>query len=310
MIDTSGLARIGNMTAGGGLAGALSVDTATGYVADRFGWVGVTLAAPTRIASATITSAANGFDASGSTSTVTLRLYGKNGAAPANGSDGFKLGEITFTDVNAVGSRPINSVDPVTAWDHVWITIYTGVWAVAMAVEFEAGELPPLLPLPTLGKPTLYRKSYHDPIELPWSTADLPGTRLAPLQIDVASIAKIDFAADIVHAAVAGYEGPVGLGWHLYKRSGATLALMAAAAFSRVDHLVSTNQIASLAHHYATCSRTGAVALAPGFHQFQFAGSAHTTTNSANGNARLLVEDGVGRNSLRIEISDAVLHEI
>ena len=55
---------------------------------------------------------------------TTLTLYGKNGAAPASGTDGTALGVTTFTDtLNESTGRTIVSSDLTTAWDHVWVNL-------------------------------------------------------------------------------------------------------------------------------------------------------------------------------------------
>lgn len=98
-IDTSNLAKIGNMTSGGGLAAIMDGSSGTvGYAESTLGYAGVTLAAPTRIDHAKLTSADNGFDASGLTTGITLYLYGKAGTAPSHAHDGQLLGQMSFTD--------------------------------------------------------------------------------------------------------------------------------------------------------------------------------------------------------------------
>lgn len=55
---------------------------------------------------------------------ITMRLYGKTGSAPSNGTDGTVLSEITFTDTT--GStiyRELVSTDYVSTWDHIWVYI-------------------------------------------------------------------------------------------------------------------------------------------------------------------------------------------
>ena len=69
-----------------------------------------------------------------------LRLYGKNGTAPANGTDGVELGRITFTDTgNESNGRIVYSNDAQTAWRYVWAYLKgtTGTGAIFWAeVEF------------------------------------------------------------------------------------------------------------------------------------------------------------------------------
>lgn len=57
--------------------------------------------------------------------TVTLTLYGKNGTAPAFGTNGTALGSVTFSDTGNESGNPrdIASSDPNSYWDHVWINL-------------------------------------------------------------------------------------------------------------------------------------------------------------------------------------------
>lgn len=58
--------------------------------------------------------------------TITITLYGKQGSAPANGTDGTVLGSINFTDqANESAGRDITSSDTSTLWDHWWVYIQT-----------------------------------------------------------------------------------------------------------------------------------------------------------------------------------------
>lgn len=56
--------------------------------------------------------------------TVTLRAYGKQGAAPANATDGTIIGQISFTDAtNESAGRTIDIEDRRTVWDHRWVAL-------------------------------------------------------------------------------------------------------------------------------------------------------------------------------------------
>jgi hypothetical protein len=58
--------------------------------------------------------------------TITIALYGKQGSAPANGTDGTSLGSINFTDqADESAGRDITSSDTTTLWDHWWVYIQT-----------------------------------------------------------------------------------------------------------------------------------------------------------------------------------------
>jgi hypothetical protein len=56
--------------------------------------------------------------------TITIYLYGKQGAAPSSATDGTLLGSVTFTDTSDESSgRTIPSNDVFTKWDHIWLGI-------------------------------------------------------------------------------------------------------------------------------------------------------------------------------------------
>jgi hypothetical protein len=58
--------------------------------------------------------------------TVTIYLYGKQGAAPGSATDGTLLGSISFADAaNESSPRTIYSNAPATLWDHIWVRIVT-----------------------------------------------------------------------------------------------------------------------------------------------------------------------------------------
>lgn len=307
MIDPAGLVAFGNMGKGGGLAAVFNPDTSLGYAETSTGWAGLTLAQPTRIKSAAITSAGNGFDASGSATTITLRLYGKSGAPPVNPSDGVMLASTTFTDV--VTTKTLTSADNITLFDHVWISISTGVWAISQYVRFEeATEATAMLPPPN-GR-TVYTQRLDTEIALPWTLAELTATRWKPLEISTPSSAVVDLTCDFRHTGLGGYDGPVGIGWYFGRRYGTTLAAMLAAPWQAYDDLAMSTQIASLTHHYAPAARGGAIDLPQGFYQFSVSASAHSTASPANGLAVNLVEGGKGLNSARLIVSQDTVHRI
>lgn len=304
-IATSGLPKIGNMTSGGGLAAAIDPGPGTGYRTENYGWAGVSFPAPQRIARVRLTPPTNGFDVSGLLSTIVLRLYGKRGAAPTGGSDGVKLAECAFTDVNASVERVLDSADQLTRWDHVWVSVYSGVWAALQGVVIECAS-PVFLPQPAPGRITVYEHGINLPIALPWVTAEVVQTRFPPLFLTAPIKGFVDFSCDFKHVAVAGYEGPIGIGWTLGFRHGVTLDEMLEAPWQALPRMTGSTQIASLDHHYASSARPGTVDLLPGYTMFSFAGSAHTTASTENGHAVMQVEGGRGFNVARLILSDLI----
>jgi len=89
-------------------------------------YIGKTWSSPKIFAEAVIYGSNDvGFSSTG-TPSITLSIYGKNGAAPSSASDGTLLGTITFTETNnESGGRTITSTDNTNAWDH-WFLTETG----------------------------------------------------------------------------------------------------------------------------------------------------------------------------------------
>lgn len=132
LIDRTSGTNIGNMTTGGGLAAAFDGNTsqASGVGArmaaasGSAAYVGKTLATPRVFGSATVYgSNDNGYTGGGSL-TITLTMYGKNGAAPSSPTDGTIIGTLAgFTNTSGTNDKTISSSDLSTTWDHLWINI-------------------------------------------------------------------------------------------------------------------------------------------------------------------------------------------
>lgn len=127
----TGGTNIGNMTAAGGLAAAFDGTTnqAQGSSARRDSvtnaYCGKTPASAKRVfKSISYGSNNHGYFVLANT-TCDLALYGKTGAAPANGTDGTLLGTLSFTDTADESGNPreIVSSDKETLWDHIWLYI-------------------------------------------------------------------------------------------------------------------------------------------------------------------------------------------
>lgn len=147
LLDPSGLTKFGNMTSNSGLAGIFdNLDTNNGYNTATTGYAGITFSIPTRIDHVDVVSASNGYDASGSTSTITIELYGKNGSIPGTNCSGATLIGTTgaFTDVNSVSTKTIASTNKLMAWDNLCVKGTTGVWFILGAVKtYQVDETTP-----------------------------------------------------------------------------------------------------------------------------------------------------------------------
>lgn len=133
LVDRTLGTNIGNMTLQGGLASAFdgvtnqtaAAGAGTSAVA---GYVGKQFAAGKALSRAVVNGSNNvGYVNTGTTTSVTITLFGKNGA-PANGTDGTSLGSITFNQsaTNESAGRTITSTDNVTTYTNFWVFINGG----------------------------------------------------------------------------------------------------------------------------------------------------------------------------------------
>ena len=110
--------------------------TGGGIPANVAVYLGKTFSQPYRIANASVCgSTDDGYALGGIGCTVTLTLYGKQGAAPSSSTNGTALGSVSFTDTTDESTpRIISSNDQTTQYDHAWIRIIqtgggTRTWA-------------------------------------------------------------------------------------------------------------------------------------------------------------------------------------
>lgn len=78
---------------------------------------------PQNIVQAIVYAPSNGGLVSVANPTVTIDLYGKNGSAPASGTDGTLLGTLSVSDGAVSASHTIDSSDVTTYWDYVWVRL-------------------------------------------------------------------------------------------------------------------------------------------------------------------------------------------
>ena len=98
-------------------------------------YYGFTAGTATNVSRALVWGSSDQGYVNGANPTITMRLYGKTGSAPANGTDGTSLSEITFTDSTGESTyRELVSTDTTSTWDHVWVYISQGGSAASMYV--------------------------------------------------------------------------------------------------------------------------------------------------------------------------------
>jgi hypothetical protein len=144
-LDYTGSTNIGNAVSNGGLAAAFdgttsqaAVDCAA-LVATTSIYVGKSLATAQAIHSAKIYGSNNAGYYSSTNTNMTADLYGKQGTAPADGTDGTVIGTLAFSDTaNESVARTITATDANTLWDHVWVNLsYAGAADTMYFAELE-----------------------------------------------------------------------------------------------------------------------------------------------------------------------------
>lgn len=132
LFDRTAGTNIGDMTANAGLAAAFDGTTnqasasSAGKTVSTSAYVGKTHVDPKLPSRAVVYGSNNNGYFGGSNPTITLTLYGKNGAAPANATDGTLIGTLaSFTDTADESGTPreIPCTDTETYWDHNWVRI-------------------------------------------------------------------------------------------------------------------------------------------------------------------------------------------
>lgn len=129
-ISLGSLTRFGDLSGGGDTAAVVDGTTSQVLAACAINsgsahrYVGVTFASGTLIRSATIYGSSDQGFFQSVNDACTITLYGKQGSAPSNDTDGTSLGTVTFTDTaDESAGRSITSSDVSTLWDHVWIRV-------------------------------------------------------------------------------------------------------------------------------------------------------------------------------------------
>lgn len=310
-IDVSALTKIGNMTGGGGLSAIMDGSTSTvGYAQSTTGYAGVTLSSPARIDHVILTGADNGFDASGLTSGIVLKLYGKTGTPPTGANDGVLLGQTSFTDQNMVHTIAIESTDKATQFDHVWAALSTGVWCILSEFALFAAD-EPVYPDPLSVGRHVFLRSCNDSVQLAKYGAEIPQYRVS-FRLDEPRVVLVDHHADVVHIGTGSDAGvAVGYSFRICNRSGETFEAMKAASFAGVDNAVGGGNVSERnPQHYGNKTITTAIELPAGYHEISVIGSGHTDGSSTPGLLCMLVEGGKGLNALRVivEPSETILH--
>jgi hypothetical protein len=120
---------IGDVSGGGGLTAAFDGTTSQAFAAcaqhpsgSTSCYVGKTFGSPKAISKMIVFGSNDSGFVSAANPACSLKIYGKNGAAPSTGTDGTLLGSITFTDTaNESAGRTVTSTDIASLWDHGWI---------------------------------------------------------------------------------------------------------------------------------------------------------------------------------------------
>lgn len=303
LLNSSNLEKFGTMIGGAGLGAIFDGDmSTTGYAQSFVGYVGLVLSQAKRIARVDVTSATNGFDASGATSGIELRLYGKNGM-PSGADDGVILASSAFTDQNTQRTITLESTDKISSFTHVWVKVHTGVWAVAADIKFYE-ETGPIVDLEPIGPGShLIMKSCNDSIPLTFSFSEIPQFRVR-FRLDCPRIVLFDLHADVIHVGGASdTDKPVGYSFRIVRRFGNDLPALNGAAFEYIDNAVGGGNVRDLQQHYGNKTIPSGMILEAGYHEVSVLGSGHTSATSTLGLLRMALDGyGLGMNCLRVVI--------
>lgn len=294
-IDTTGLTRIGNMTTpnGGGSSGLDNIfdgsNTTSGYTNATSGWAGVQLSAATAINKAQFDPQTNGFDASGSTTSITIKLYGKTGAtAPSGPTDGTLLGTLTFTDVNSLTTREITSSDQATLYSFVWGYVTTGVWSVFTEARFYTNDAYPVTEI-TDANEWMLTTSCNQLVALPRAGMEIPQFRIRVKLNETRNIMLL-FHSDSVYNTVNSYDDVTAFSFRVTHRSAATEVGLDTASYDYDANACGGGNILNLHHHYGNTAWHKPIAYAANYHEFSIWGYSGTTLNSYDGIASVLAE--------------------
>lgn len=304
MIDTNTLVKFGDMVKGGGLdAIFIPTNTSTGRSETTSGYAGVVLSSPKAIKEVVAVSASNGFDASGSTTPITLRLYASN-TMPTSATNGTLLGTASFTDVNAETTKTIVSINQTTLYTHVWLTMYSGVWCVLSHLYItEATEADTFT---NVINNSVIVKSVNEVVPLNWTSAEIIQYRIKPILVNQNGVINVDLFTNVTHRGdYTGYLGVVGYSGGVYSRSADNIIELISKPFVRLPNAVSGGNIIDRdPHHYGAISvNVSTPIICNKYYQFTVYGSAHSTGSSSNGLAAVLSEYGDGLNCLRLTVN-------
>jgi hypothetical protein len=127
LVDRTSGTAIGDMTVDGGLASAFdgvtnqASNSSARRASSTSAYIGKTYSAAKRISRVIAWSSNN--NGISVNPPITLKLRGKNGAAPSSASDGTLLGTLSLGSNNTNTGNQITSTDAVSGWTHVWIEI-------------------------------------------------------------------------------------------------------------------------------------------------------------------------------------------
>jgi hypothetical protein len=310
MIDVSAATIFGNMTSGAGLNTIFDGDSSTGgYYQGTVGYAGVSLTTASTVASAEFVSANQGFDGSGLTTDITLKLFGKNGASPIGPYDGTLLGQESFVDQNTQRTITVTSGDTTTEYAHIWGVVECGVWAELKELRlYESGVV---IPPPPAEIPYTLERTHVQVLHktcntlLPLTQAEMNVEEFQMnLEVPVAGSFDIDFVINVTHRGETlspAYIGAVGIGARVKYKYAPAEAGLASASWEWLPKSA-TNGInidERNPAHYANVATVSGLDAQAGFYQFSIFMSAHTDGTTQDYTAAILKEaDGI--NGFRI----------
>lgn len=322
LLNTTVLTYFGDMTYGDGHGGIWDTTVGTqGYSQTTSGWSGVVLPSAKKIEKVILKSGDLGYDASYSTTSITLKLYASN-SMPSGPTNGTLLSTLTFTDVNAITDKELVSTDQATAYTHVWVTISTGIWSIFRGAALYEVDAPEgnmtIIDISSSGEVVLGR-ACNDRTPLEFAAVEIPKLRVG-FKLNETRVVKFDFHGDFVlsaksHNGTQDYLLGAGIGCQIFVRTAATLEGLATASWQAQTNAGGGGNIVDIEAHYLNKSLTYAMELPAGFYQATIMATNHTSSlpvtppnyPEQKGVATILAEGSTapyaGRNFFRIAVT-------
>lgn len=217
------------------------------------------------------------------------------------------LGSTAFTDINANTTKTITSNDQNTTFNHVWVRVITGVWAILAAFKpytiDPVVEYFPPLPIDSGDKYTKTR-TIDTALPLPQAETEFSLYRIGGYS-PAAAVATLQYQGAFVHNMVNGYTGVIGgVSVVPHYRVGNTWEEAKTATKQLLNKGIVGGNIRDHTDHYINISSAVKMPIVAGkYYMFGIDLLAQTPVpQTGDGQASILVEGGNGLNEFRVTI--------